>query len=471
MKYAAVVIWFIGNALHAQERASLCGIFDDTSTTHIHKLPINSPQSDFGITACNNDFVFASSRDNRMMVRYFNSDGTNPYALYSFRKNDSASWSAVSFFSSGFPARTNEGPVTFSADGTTMISTANSGTPSDNGVQKLALYESHFINNKWSAPVLLPFCTAAGNFMQPCFSNNDSVLYFVSDRQGGSGGKDIWHVVRTGNGWSEPVNAGPFVNTGYDEVFPFYSVQGVLFFSSNRPGGKGGLDLYAASLKSATVEQLQGMINTERDDFGLWMNAEQNEGFFTSDREGDDNIYGITIDWPVTQHIDTIVKPQLCYTFFEEATVRTQDTANTGYRWTFDDGEQLQGYTVQKCFDSIGVYAIHLEIRDSSAGDMILSEVDYEFDVADPNYTEFVSPDSIHAGESFTIDAHEAGVDGYTVENIYYDFGNGFRSKGLRAEHVYHKPGTYYPQVYLSLRNKNTGAHENRCVVKPIVVK
>lgn len=79
-------------------------------------------------------------------------------------------------------------------------------------------------------------------------------LYFVSDRPGGFGGFDIYRSAWDGSGWTTPENLGPRINSGYDEYRPLpfhlYSDEDALFFSSNRPGGKGGFDLYATSLKS-----------------------------------------------------------------------------------------------------------------------------------------------------------------------------------------------------------------------------
>ena len=78
---------------------------------------------------------------------------------------------------------------------------------------------------------------------------NGSLLVFASDRAGGYGGFDLYYSTREGSGWSEPRNFGERINTEYDEYRPiawFYGGfdQDLMLFSSNRPGGKGGFDLY-----------------------------------------------------------------------------------------------------------------------------------------------------------------------------------------------------------------------------------
>ncbi|MEB2785365.1 hypothetical protein [Algoriphagus persicinus] len=75
------------------------------------------------------------------------------------------------------------------------------------------------------------------------------LLVFSSDRPGGFGGYDLYYSHKTGDGWSEPVNFGPKINSEFDEFRPIVSdswefSNQVMIFSSNRPGGLGGFDLY-----------------------------------------------------------------------------------------------------------------------------------------------------------------------------------------------------------------------------------
>ena len=81
----------------------------------------------------------------------------------------------------------------------------------------------------------------------PFISGN--MLVFTSNRPGGYGGYDLYYSKWTGSNWSTPVNFGPSINTAYDEYRPVLSTlqqfsNQLMVFSSNRPGGKGGFDLY-----------------------------------------------------------------------------------------------------------------------------------------------------------------------------------------------------------------------------------
>ena len=100
------------------------------------------------------------------------------------------------------------------------------------------------------------------------------ILYFVSDRPGGMGGMDIWYTLIKGVRSGECVNLGPQVNSPADEITPFYDQpNGVLYFSSDRMGGKGGYDIYCAAGQRNTWQEAQAVCGC--------LNSEQNDIYFT----------------------------------------------------------------------------------------------------------------------------------------------------------------------------------------------
>lgn len=100
-------------------------------------------------------------------------------------------------------------------------------------------------DGKWSNPINLGFeVNSKQNDIAPMLDGND-ILYFASDRDGGGGGYDIYVTVRDSGAWSKPVNLGKPLNSERDDAF--YTLTGNqrnVIISSNREGGKGGLDLY-----------------------------------------------------------------------------------------------------------------------------------------------------------------------------------------------------------------------------------
>ena len=107
------------------------------------------------------------------------------------------------------------------------------------------------------------------------------------------GGQDIWKVeVKGANSYGEPVNLGPKVNTEGKESFPFITDDNKLYFSSDRPKGLGGLDVFMIDLnKGNEAANVGAPVNTAKDDFAFSFNATKNIGFFSSNRTGVDKLY------------------------------------------------------------------------------------------------------------------------------------------------------------------------------------
>jgi len=88
----------------------------------------------------------------------------------------------------------------------------------------------------------------SSNYDDKCPFINKDILVFTSNREGGQGGFDLYYSLLEDGSWSDPVNFGPEINTEYDEyrpiVFSFSDFNTLMIFSSDRPGGQGGFDLY-----------------------------------------------------------------------------------------------------------------------------------------------------------------------------------------------------------------------------------
>lgn len=122
----------------------------------------------------------------------------------------------------------------------------------------------------WQPAEPVPF-NSAGRDFDPAFSADGRFVYFCSDRPGGSGGDDVWRVAVQGARFGEPTNLGPAVNSSGKEFAPMLSPDGAtLLFSSDRPGGAGGHDLYTARRSGAgfaAAQRLPGALNTQANEF------------------------------------------------------------------------------------------------------------------------------------------------------------------------------------------------------------
>lgn len=177
-----------------------------------------------------------------------------------------------------------------------FTSVRHSSTGRD-GFAGLNIYHSRFTADRWTEPVHLNAVNSHFNdrsplarlIRNPTTGATELELFFASDRPGGYGGSDLWRSVRESNGsWSRPRNLGPSVNTRYEEVAPGMNpAGGLLFFSSNRPGGFGHYDLYVSRRAArgwGEPKNLGRPFNSERDDECLSFTDDGLWAYYSSDR-------------------------------------------------------------------------------------------------------------------------------------------------------------------------------------------
>ena len=195
-----------------------------------------------------------------------------------------------------FDAERNEGTPTFSPDGKTMIfARGNSGKRKDLSPD-VDLYISYFDGSNWTVP---SYVTASDSLAWdgcPSFSRDGKTIYFSSNRFGGIGGLDMYRVNMDASGrFGSPINMGKDINTAGDEMFPYVTEDGKLYFASDGHPGLGKLDIFVALRKEGkvTIENMGVPYNSNMDDFGLTLDK-NSDIFFTSNRAGgagDDDIY------------------------------------------------------------------------------------------------------------------------------------------------------------------------------------
>ena len=197
-------------------------------------------------------------------------------------------WSKRRNFGSPINTLDNEGAQTVSADGRFMFFTA-CNRPDGKGM--CDIYMSKNINGRWSVPVNLgsPINTQYSE-KHPSASSDGRILYFASDRPGGKGGLDIYVSQRFENGeWSVPQNLGGSINTPGDEQSPFIHPDGkTLYFSSEGHNNLGMGDIFMSRLENANVWSpplnLGYPINTHNNEMGLIVNSTGDIAYYATDR-------------------------------------------------------------------------------------------------------------------------------------------------------------------------------------------
>ncbi|MBP6385035.1 MAG: OmpA family protein [Pseudarcicella sp.] len=180
----------------------------------------------------------------------------------------------------------NEGTASISGDGNTLVFTACNNPLTIQG--SCDLFVSYKKNNDWSKPINLGKNINTENWeSQPSLSIDGRTLYFVSNRKGGAGAKDIWaSQMNDLNQWQIAQNLGKEINTPEDDISPFiHSNSSTLFFASAGHIGMGGLDIFLTHKKNETnwtvPENLGFPINNANDQLSLYITADNKKGYFS----------------------------------------------------------------------------------------------------------------------------------------------------------------------------------------------
>lgn len=199
-------------------------------------------------------------------------------------------WSPPVSLSPDINTAENEGTASLSADGRMIVFTACQGRK---GFGSCDLYMSRKTGTSWSAPDNLG-ATINSRFYesQPALSADGRRLYFVSDRPGGRGQRDIWRAdLDAGGNWTEPVNVGEPVNTPRNEASPFIHPNGQsLFFASDGHVGMGGYDLFVSDFGASgwsAPTNLGYPINTAEDQASLFVSANGSRAYYSYEEQKD----------------------------------------------------------------------------------------------------------------------------------------------------------------------------------------
>ncbi len=161
----------------------------------------------------------------------------------------------------------------------------------------MSLFWAERKGKKWRKIKVLPFVQEGYTYVNPFVTAQGDYLYFASNQPGSHGGLDLWRVpiLEEGKAFGEVENLGDRINTGYDEDYPFISADKMLYFTSDRWGGYGGLDIYSLNLNDpqAQPQNLGEGINTPKDDFNLVYNSEREYGFLSTNRIERQDIYRV----------------------------------------------------------------------------------------------------------------------------------------------------------------------------------
>ena len=221
--------------------------------------------------------------------------GMKPGDIFYSTKDDKGKWTkpvAVTGVNSAY----DEGACSFSPDGREMYLTQCVTDPSSPRYAKIM--KADRADASWGKPSVVELSRdTLSSFAHPAVSPDGEWLYFTSDMPGGMGGLDLWRVRITGHGFGGVENLGSQINTAGDEAFPTFRPNGDLYFSSNGHPGLGGYDIFIARKGKdgkTTLSHPGYPLNSAGDDFGMTFEGAHNRGVFSSNRgdaRGWDHLY------------------------------------------------------------------------------------------------------------------------------------------------------------------------------------
>ncbi len=247
---------------------------------------VNSVYADYSpVLSADQNTIFFTSRRPETTGSQKDGEGNFMEDIFMSTKTKNG-WSNATNIGAPINTEWNEATVGTSPDGQTILIYKD-----DNGDGNI--YSTTLNGDKWSEPVKLNE-NINTTYWEPSafFSADGNSLYFVSNRPGGYGGRDIYISKRTPKGdWAKAQNLGPNINTQYDEDAPFIHADGItLSFSSNGHNTMGGFDIFVSLReKNGPWSEPQNVgypVNTTDDDIFYVSSPNSRNAYFSSFREG-----------------------------------------------------------------------------------------------------------------------------------------------------------------------------------------
>ena len=276
---------------------------------------INSEQDDYlpYLTADDQYLLFTSRRPGGIGGYDPQLRGYSEDFYFSEYSPSTQTWSPAKNLGPPINTERNEGAPAISQDGRIIIFTT---CDHPEGIGSCDLFYAVREGDRWSEPQNLgPQVNSESWDSQPCLSHDGKTLYFASNRPGGKGGRDIWYSTRIGKKWTAARNLEGPVNTIGHEAAPFLHADGVsLYFSSTFHPGFGRNDLFISRFQEkqwSTPQNLGYPLNTAAEESNIFVNPSGKQGYINSNREGGlgkSDIYEFTLDQRIRPRVATFLR-------------------------------------------------------------------------------------------------------------------------------------------------------------------
>ncbi|QFZ55586.1 flagellar motor protein MotB [Oceanihabitans sp. IOP_32] len=280
-------------------------IFSAEQQYFLDDVPFNSKYSDFGAIEHGQKIYFTSSRDQGVAIKRLYGWNEQPFLdVYVAEVDPDGTTHQTKKLLGDVNTKFHDGPISITKDGSTMYFSRNNflnkvRKKDGDGLTGMKIYRATLQDGKWTNIEELSINSDDFSTQHPALNSDDSRLYYTSDRPGGFGGSDIYYVDIYDDGTlGTPQNLGNIINTPSAEGFPFVNNENILFFASEGHVGLGMLDIFATvrdkNNEFTDVINMGVPVNSHKDDFSFTMNPSGITGYFASNRDGgvgDDDIY------------------------------------------------------------------------------------------------------------------------------------------------------------------------------------
>lgn len=286
----------------------------------------NSKESEYYPAYANAEYsevFFTSSREESAGKEKHGATGQNFSDIYFSIQDRKGNWSTPLPLGENINTEFEEGGASLSKDYNTLFFSRCEKVKKE--TMGCKIFTSVRKGDEWGKAEPWTITADSITVSHPTLSEDELILYFVSDMPGGMGNKDIWKVTRNTKDaeWGTPENMGSDINTPGNEMFPFIHNDGTLYFSSDYHLGMGGLDIFRAIPENNKwkVENMRYPINSTYDDFAIVIEKEYERGYFSTSRDGNDEIYSFVLP-PLKFTVEGIVRNEKSNDPIANATVK-----------------------------------------------------------------------------------------------------------------------------------------------------
>ena len=421
--------------------------------------------------------VFCSDQNDNSLVNY-KGEQNRLFKIFFVTKKGSSGWTHPKILAKEITTAFNDGPATFNENGNIIYYSRNNSIENalrniSDTSNKLGIYSAELVNGIWTNIKPFTYNNPLYSFCTPALTPDGERIYFSSDMPGGYGGMDLYYCDRRNSDWDKPVNLGPVINTPKNESFPFACRFGKLFFASDGHKGFGGKDLFYTqeiNKEWITPVHLDSAINSTADDFGIVIDSTFENGYFSTNRQKTDDIFSFSLAPLEFTNCDTLKENKYCFTFYDEKQ-RLIDTISAIYQWDFGDGIMHLGKEVKYCFPGPGKYSVKLTIIDELTHDTIAKQVEYKTELENINQANINSDKVGLVDKSISFKGVLTDLKGFRITDYFWNFGDGFKPGGPLISNTFKKKGEYIVKLGLLAEKDSLGVIPKICVMKKVIIK